>query len=532
MEEAILKLLYYLIRALVLGTYYSVAFLVRGILKLVRKVRAPVVMAATRPMPKALVSSGEPTTTVPIVSALGSVKYERALAKIVERAEAEATRCAIEEQNERLVDTLSRCIAGRARTAMGRLRRKDTPAAILDAERVVGELSFLLEVTSDLANQRRDPEKLLLLGDADALAEACYRPLFEHARGAGIRLLTSRAVTFLGDKDLGIFTGFIPTGLAPIILPTAWATEIGWWPALAHEIGHDFHASVVGFDTELRRRTGFADGRGLPGPKRGLTQADVTAAHAAWLPEIFADLFGTMMLGSAYVTTMMWKFADPKSPARVVTVQPVAADEWTEYDEHPPAHLRVVLSCRLLATIGFPVEARALEDEWRQRHESPEVLLVPTRGKTFYTVTERPYLECGEALIAGIYQWGFSSLAGFSLRSIPGLDLGPREHQAALEAKDVFLAGQPSATPDPRCLIAGAVLAWKERPALSARVLRAARATIASVGVSRAQLRLRAAREEEGTLDPTTADAQAWREAFLLGEALAPPAGSRLMRRL
>jgi hypothetical protein len=93
------------------------------------------------------------------------------------------------------------------------------------------------------------------------------------------------------------------------------------------------------------------------------------------------------------------------------------------------------------------------------------------------------------------------------------------------------VAGREAETRDPRCLIAGAVLAWKDRPALSARVLAAARATIPSVGVSRRQLRLRAARGAGG-LDPSETEASLWRDAFLLGEALAPPRGSKIQRRL
>ena len=466
-------------------------------------------------------------------STLGSVKVERALLTILEAAEKEAETCAAEEANERFVDTLLRSIAGPARSVLSSLRN-NSAGAIPQAERAVEALAFLLRVTSELAAQRRNPEKLLLLGDADALAEACYRPLVEHARGNGIRLLSSRAATFLGEKELAIFTSFIPTGLAPIMLPSAWATEIGWWPALAHEIGHDFHASVVGLDAELHFRSGLPHGGQLPAAEALVGPADVRAAYGAWLPELFADLFGTLMLGAAYVTTMVWAFADSKNIPRVLAALPKDPNAWQTYDEHPPAHLRVVLACRQLATMGFPGEARVLEDEWRHRHGMPDALLLPTRDKAVLHVAEEPYVAFGAALTAYIYQTGFETLAGFSLRSMPGLDLGPREHQAAVEVRDVFLDGRTASTSDPRCLIAGAVLAWKDRPALSARVLRAARATIPAVGVSREQLRLRVARDAESAGGATTPvnDAALWRHAFLLGEALAPPSWSKLQRRL
>jgi hypothetical protein len=386
-----------------------------------------------------------------------------------------------------------------------------------------------------MAEQRRDPTRLLLLGDADALAEACYRPLLELGQGSGLRLTSSRAATILGDKDLAIFVGFVPTGLAPIILPSAWATEIGWWPALGHEIGHDFYASVQGFSAEMRTTCGLDGKGGLARPLAAITLTDVEAAYACWGEELFADVFGTLMLGAAYVTTMIWIFANPKTPESVTAIRPVAVDQsFSTYEEHPPAHLRVVLMCWLLGEIGFPTEAAVLEKEWRTKHGNPETLLVPTEARVWYRVDEDPYIARGRELVSTLYLSPFTTLAGRALRSIPGLDLGPREHQAALDARDSFLAGRESRTRDPRSLIAGAVLAWKERPALAARVLEAARATVPAVGVSRRQLRLREARETSAIAgaDGSELGLSAWRDAFAFGEVIRPPRASRLSRRL
>lgn len=519
----LVKLLFYLLYGLFLVVRWVVLFVIR----FVRRLRAQGSVQA-RPQPATPQAPAAPRPAVAVPGALAAVKHARTLAEIRSEAAALAEQCSGEEQNERFADSLSSYVVKRAERAAEQIRTS-APDALRNAEATIAELSFVLRVISEMAEQRRDPDRLLLLGDADALAEACYRPLFEFARGSGIRLRSSRAATFLGDKDLAVFTGFIPLGLAPIILPSDWATEIGWWPALAHEIGHDFHASVVGFDAELRRRTGLGASAGLPRPNVRLSDADLASAYAAWLSEIFADTFGTLMLGAAFVTTMMWSFADAKEPSNVLVVQPASGGA---YDEHPPAHLRVVLACRLLASIGFPREAAALEAEWRRRHDSPAHFFLPTRGGTWIRIAEGPYVAYGEALVSTLYLERFPALAGLPLRSIPGLDLGPAEHRAALDARDAYVAGREAETRDPRCLIAGAVLAWKDRPALSARVLAAARATIPSVGVSPRQLRLRAERGRAGALDGSGTEASLWREAFLLGEALAPPRGSKLLRRL
>jgi hypothetical protein len=527
-----LKALYYIAYGIYLVIKFIVLSIYRGVRWIVLRLsdQGATPERSARPAPKPMM----PTAASPPPKAIGlaSVKLSRTLLAIQADAEREAERCAAEEQNERFADTLNRYVARRARAAVERLK-VETPQAVREAEQLVAELTFVMAVTTEMAGQRRDADRLMLLGDADALAEACYRPLFEFARGSGVRLRSSRAATLLGDKDLAIFTGFIPAGLAPIILPAAWSTEVRWWPALAHEIGHDFHASVIGFDTELRRRAGLPDSIALPRPNVRLTKNDLDAAYAAWLAEIFADAFGTLMLGAAFVTTMIWAFADAKDPSSVVVVTPLAQGPRVPpvYEEHPPAHLRIVLACRLLSAIGFPREAEQLEADWRRRHNGPESLYVPNRAGGWYQVPETPYVAYGEALVEALYLAPSASLGGVSLRSIPGLDLGPREHQAALDARDAFLAGQEADTRDPRCLIAGAVLAATDRPALAARVLVAARATIPSVGVSARQLRLRRARDASGG---TSAElgASLFQEAFLLGEALAPPRGSKLRRRL
>src|SRR6202042_3836055 len=108
------------------------------------------------------------------------------------------------------------------------------------------------------------------------------------------------------------------------------------------------------------------------------------------------------------------------------------------------------------AGIGFPKEAAELEGEGRRRHKAPEGLFVPTRAGTWYRAAGGPYVNYGEALINALYLEPFASLSGVALRSIPGLDLGPREHQAALDARDAYVAGREADTRDPRCLIAGA----------------------------------------------------------------------------
>ena len=455
----------------------------------------------------------------------------RALDELTQAASAEARRCAGEEGNGSLGAALSQ-IGDRARALQGDLRRGGEEAAGKVA-REAAQLDAVARAIGAMTSQRRDPELLLLLGDADALAEACYRPIVDYARGEGISLTFERAVTVLGDSDLFIALFDNPARIAPIVLPVDWAVQVAWWPALVHEVGHCFYRSVLtvgtggkrrSLDGELRSRLKLPRGGALPSGQSPLTEADVASALGAWLEEIFADAFGVMMLGPAFIRTMIWAFTG--KPDAVVT-----CDSTPEglFDEHPPAHLRVVLGCRLLAEMGYPTEARHLEAEWRTKHGGPRQFWVPTRAGRWIGLAEEPLVARAQVLVTALYEDSFKMLGGEPLRSIPGLDFGPREHQAALDVASALLSRRPPDTRDPRILIAGAVQAAAREPKQGPIILRGARAHIPAVEVSRRRLRLRAEAadaEDLASLDGDDGD-DILREAILLDAILRRPGAGR-----
>src|SRR5260370_1182589 len=76
------------------------------------------------------------------------------------------------------------------------------PAAPPPPGPIAERMATLAALVADMAEQRRSESRLLLLGDADALADACFQPILDYARGQSIRLAIRRAATFIGDKDL------------------------------------------------------------------------------------------------------------------------------------------------------------------------------------------------------------------------------------------------------------------------------------------------------------------------------------------
>lgn len=483
------ELIVWLIIVIFKGIWLLITTIARAVMRAARFVRR----AITGGPPveeRALAEVAKPAEDAPTAALAGEVD------QLAQRVMSEARRSAGEEGNAHLATALSQ-ISDQVRRLGDRLRTGGA-ASVNEIIPQVAVLDAVSEVIGVMTEQRRDRELLLLLGDADALAESCYRPMIEHARAEGIELTFERAPTVLGETDL--FTALYdnPARVAPIVLPREWALEVAWWPALVHELGHVFYRSVgprgarPSLDAELRARFKLSQRISLPSGRGQLTEDDVWCAVSAWLDELFADAFGVMMLGPAFIYTMMWSFRG--TPQEVITVQ--RTDDG-KFEEHPPAHVRVVLGCRVLAEMGYQAEARHLEAHWRRQCGNPQALWFPTQVGRWAGVADAAVMGLAGAVVASFYEEGFASLGGKPLRSIPGLDFGPREHQAAIDAATDLLERRPPSTRDPRILIAGAVLAWSRAPKQGFLILRGARAHIPALDVSRRRLRLREEAEEQ-----------------------------------
>ncbi len=397
-----------------------------------------------------------------------------------------ASQVELERANFRFADVLGRWMPeriGHLRTDAGRQVGALEPALVQQAN----HLSLVLEEVKELIRQRRDKTLLPLLGDADALADACYRPIVTFARAEGLPLSTAWPATRLAPVNLSIWTHFAPTSLALLFLPPSFFQHIAWWPAIAHEIGHDFLVSVQGLDPALRKELSVpseADGsRPLrPGPM-GLEAAELSRLVGAWFEETFCDVFGTMMCGPAYVQTMTAVFS-ARQDAREVLL--VAVDPRSRrYDSHPPRHLRVYVGCRVLDRAGLSEESERLWEAWNARHgfprDEPIPLLVPI-ANGLVGVPFELFSEMVDPIVDQLYAGPLRALGGFGLSEISGLDYGPHEHAEAIRAKDALLSKCVPRVNDARAVIAGAVLAWADKPELEAELLERARAAIPAQG--------------------------------------------------
>jgi hypothetical protein len=460
------KLIYLIVR----GVLRAFASIVRGV---ARRLRGAPVPEATSPAPAKLATQARAPAAAedPAVARL-----TLAVRELATRGRALEARCAAAPLCAPLLRTLHDVVLPRLDAALVDLRRATGATDLAPLESSAAYLDALTQLLSRMADQRSDDALDELIDDADTLAEACYRPVVDYCRTNAVPLSSDRVATVFGD-DCSPWLGRLddPTGLAILHLPWKWLAEVHRWPAIGHEVGHDFYDSVAGLDAEVLARHGLASEIGRTGVldgSEGVALRDVDRIVANWRRELVADAFGVMMLGPAYVVTTAAIFARPDQPLETLAVQ---VDEGgTRYEVHPPGHIRVAAVCRLLARMGHGALGVTLEQKWRAQHGEPVGILLPV-PEGWLRIPDEPFLDRAVALTSSLYQEGFSALRGIPLASMPGFDFGPREHEAALRARDAFLAAARMPVTDARLLIAGAVLAWAERPHDGARLLRAAR---------------------------------------------------------
>ncbi len=391
---------------------------------------------------------------------------------------------------------------------------------------VLQGIAATLAIQKKLIRQRARPSDLAILGDADALAAACYEPLCTFMADRGNALRSSQPLCFFDERSQPVQFWFRSSAVAPIALPRAYATELWRWPAIAHEIAHDFYASVDGLEEEVTAAA--VGGRFLDsgGPIQPNTPEFTAVLLATWTEELFADVFGTLMIGPTYLRTMAHIFAEPKAPERVVTF---GLDAAGGLESHPPRHLRVHWTTHVLSRMGFGGDARALARRWDEEHGHPETLWLAAAGTQLEIDLDTTAREC-QVTVDHVYDEEFAVLYGHRLSDVPGLEFSHVQARRATQARSRLAQGIPAAF-DARALIAGAAEASLDHPDRAVQVAEAARASIVGVGTGERIATVRAAAQTpvpgrpRPQLDLLRQPLTAARlvDALIIAETLEPP---------
>ena len=138
--------------------------------------------------------------------------------------------------------------------------------------------------------------------------------------------------------------------------------------AVPHEIGHNLQNDLNLWKAAPRLIHDALRRKGVP--------ESVTRTWRDWHKEKYADLIGVLLIGPAYVASLMDVVGKPD---RIVArFRPGAV--------HPTSFLRVLINCHLLGRIGFKREAARLEAAWRALYPASVERDIPAEFRRHFPV--------------------------------------------------------------------------------------------------------------------------------------------------
>lgn len=402
--------------------------------------------------------------------------------------------------------------------------RLDHDPALQAAWKQVTLANMRLGVLSALRDSRLDPADGLRLADADAIADALLSPLQEFAEAQDIGLPKERPIAAPARKGgEAIWMGLLPERYPILFVPADFLEDLYRYASVPHELGHLMWRDVPGLAREVYEAAGFQYARGLIGVRDNKLSGTLDQVFTPWMSEIFADMVAVLLLGPAALRGLMYSFASPEAPAAVLT----AGVQGTNYDEHPPAHLRVHFAAHLLWTMGYDQQANAMKAEWDAQHGQPQRIFLPLAGGATAQMSVEMWLQPGREAIDRLYMHQFNALSGFRLADIPSFEMSPGLWARVLRRADQLAEDSPF-NDDGRVVLAAAIEARTRHPA---------RALLITRGLRRAILGQDS--RERRVADPhyqrPDSSAQGWAEelraALIFREVMERPAQRRARRR-
>jgi len=202
---------------------------------------------------------------------------------------------------------------------------------------------------------------------------------------------------------------------------------------IAHEVGHD-----VEQDFQL---TGTISALLEAAMKEKEFPDDHRKAWRAWLRECFADLYGNLVAGPAFVESLLDFLATDK----IATKQDVrTARKWGAY---PPDYLRVRMNIKALELQNFKTESARLSQD-----------LTETYGTHAMMAFEDDAEHVVKAIVDGVYP----EFNGKTLRGI--IEFKRSDQDNAVADAERLMNGNAPAGTDIRSLLAAARLGYTTNP--------------------------------------------------------------------
>jgi hypothetical protein len=257
---------------------------------------------------------------------------------------------------------------------VGKLGQGERLSGIRNAEKGLLAAQRIWEYFRGKLAQRRDPLLGPYLRFADELAWACYSPLqrlifpaegdprmseppLVYLNGGMSPFALTRIDRFTAEEVAGepldrswqAVTAALPV---PVIgVPWYQADRIFDALVIAHEVGH-----LVERDFALEQQIADLVTTAVTGPEAGSR----LRAWRAWQSEVFADVFGCLCAGPAFVRNLLETIA---VDADAVRDEYQADGQWEKY---PTLFVRGLLNMAALKHLGFKDDATLLENAWRK----------------------------------------------------------------------------------------------------------------------------------------------------------------------
>lgn len=202
---------------------------------------------------------------------------------------------------------------------------------------------------------------------------------------------------------------------------------------IAHEVGHD-----VEQDFQL---TGTISALLDAAMEANTFPEDHRKAWRAWLRESFADLYGNLVAGPAFVESLLDFLATDKTS----TTQDVRkGPKWGIY---PPDYLRLLMNLKALELQNFKIESAGLSQELKNAY-----------GTHAMTAFEPDVEHVVSAIVDGVYP----EFKNKTLRAIVGFTKSDQEN--AVKDSERLLNGNAPASTNIRSLLAAARLGYTTDP--------------------------------------------------------------------
>ncbi len=440
----------------------------------------------------------------------------------VERLQVEATRMLDQARaNPRLqwlVPALQEDLLERLQEVDRSLRGSPTVSTLVQETAVVRGLEDLTRHLRRISHQRLAAPRGVF-SYADAMVQACYAPLLDFARAQGLDLSTREPVAVMGDWNRALTLRFASTRVAPIQLPPDFETSLWQWPSIGREVARDFLYSVDRLEDEIEARLGLPSEVAVPESDGEIDARWLAGLFGPWLPELFVDVMGTLMLGPAYVEMIRREYRNPSAPQRTAAI----LQDGVRIDDQPPPRLRMHAVVRVLHHLGRHEEADASWARWEADHPDVSLYFLPLGGR-WAGLSEEALHSAADSFVDTLIQRPWPELEGFQLMNIPGFPYLHADH-AEVERLATGLRRGDVVDADPRWIVAAAVVAASAQPALHDSILDAARRAIGGMVREETRpsfrpLRPRPSRSVSAALLSSLRDPQAIREAIALNAAL------------